>query len=126
MPCISPDRWRRLSIPVLALVLANTGCYTFHAYQIGGTGGREGGNQPGTEWKHKTVHALAWGLIRQDIPVDSCQMVNGSRFGIEEVKMDTNLGYEIVSILTLGFWVPLDVSWRCAKPPVSTGAPVED
>jgi len=96
-------------------------CYTFHVYQIGGPNGREGGNQPGTEWKHKTLHALAWGAIRQDLPIDNCQLLNGQRFGIEEVKVGTNLGYLLISTVTFGIWVPLEVSWRCAKPPVPTG-----
>jgi hypothetical protein len=106
---------------VLACSIPSTACYTWHVYQIGGTGGREQGNQPGTEWKHKTLHALAWGAVRQDLPVDNCQLANGQRFGIEEVKVDTNLAYVLASTLTLGIWVPLKVSWRCAKPTVPTG-----
>lgn len=101
--------------------LSTTGCYTLHVYQVGGAGGRESGNQPSTEWKHKTLHAYAWGAIRQDLPVDNCQLVNGQRIGIEEIKIGTNFGYVLASALTLGIWIPLDVSWRCAKPPVSTG-----
>ncbi|MCG8607352.1 Bor family protein, partial [bacterium] len=96
-------------------------CYTYHVYQIGGTEGREQGNQPATEWQDKTLHALAWGAVRQDIPVDNCQTARGQRFGIEEVKVETNFGYMLISVVTLGIWVPLKVSWRCAKPPVPTG-----
>lgn len=105
---------------VLACCIPTQGCYTYHVFQVGGTDGREQGNQPSTEWKHKTLHAFAWAL-RQDLPVDNCQLGNGQRTGIEEVKIDTNLGYLIVSVATLGLWVPLKVSWRCAKPPVPTG-----
>jgi hypothetical protein len=90
-------------------------------YQVGGPAGVEQGNQPGTEWEHATRHSFVWGLVRQDLPVDNCQLANGQRLGIEEVKVETNFGYLLASTLTLGLWVPLDVSWRCAKPPVPTG-----
>jgi hypothetical protein len=116
-------RVRRLLTISLAVVylLSTTGCYIYHVYQTGGPDGREMGNAPSTEWRHKTLHAFAWGAVRQDLPVDNCQLANGQRFGIEEVKIETNLGYVIISALTFGLWVPLDVSWRCAKPPIPTG-----
>jgi len=106
---------------VVAAALPTSGCYTYHVYQVGGPDGHEQGNQPGTEWKHKTLHAFVWGAVRQDIPVDNCQLGSGQRFGIEEVKVDTNVGFLLASVITLGIWVPLKVSWRCAKPPVPTG-----
>ncbi len=105
---------------VLACAIPCNACYTYHAYQVGGPEGRELGNQPGTEWQGKTLHAFAWGAVRQDLPIDNCQLANGQRFGIEEVKVDTNFAYLLASIVTLGIWVPLKVSWRCAKPPVPT------
>ena len=122
---IRPARTNQRTLAALALVFACcipiTGCYTYHVYQVGGTEGLEQGNQPGTEWKHKTLHAFAWGALRQDLPVDNCRLGSGQRLGIEEVKVDTNLGYLLASVVTLGIWVPLEVSWRCAKPPVPTG-----
>jgi hypothetical protein len=97
------------------------GCYTYHLYQVGGPGGRELGNQPSTEWQSATRHALFWGAIRQDVPVENCQLAGGTRVGIEEVRIDTNLAYLLASVATLGAWVPLRMSWRCARPPVSGG-----
>ena len=114
----TPRLAHRLSICLLILAgaLSLPGCYTYHVYQVGGPDGRELGNQPATEWKHQTLHAFAWGAIRQDLPVDNCRPS-----GMEEIKIDTNIGYVLVSAVTLGLWVPLEVSWRCAKPPVPTG-----
>ena len=109
------------ALVLLVCGLSTSGCYTYHVYQIGGTEGRELGNQPGTEWRHKTLHAFAWGAVRQDLPVDNCRLANGQRLGIDEVKVDTNVAYLLASTVTLGIWVPLKVSWRCAKPPVPTG-----
>jgi hypothetical protein len=78
------------------------------------------GNQPGTEWSHKTLHAFLWGAVRQDLPINNCQLANGQRVGMEEIKVETNLGYLLVSSFSLGIWVPLDVSWRGGRPPVLT------
>lgn len=89
---------------------------TLHIYQIGGTIGHEQGNQPMTEWQSRTLHSLFWGFVRQDLPVENCSLADGTRTGIEELKIDRTLGQRAVMILTLGFWSPLKVSWRCAKP----------
>jgi len=114
----------KLNLATVGLVavccLLTTGCQTYHIYQVGGPEGRELGNQPSTEWTNTTRHALGWGLIRQDIPVENCRLGNGQRLGIEEVKIERNLGQTLISIGSLGFWVPMKVGWRCAKPPVPT------
>ena len=109
---------RRLFVLLLVLVCAwpGTGCgYTFHVYQIGGTEQREQGNQPMTEWRRKTLHSFLWGAIRQDLPIDNCTLGDGSRTGIDEVKVSTNLAFASATIVTLGIWSPVKVSWRCAK-----------
>lgn len=101
---------------LLAVALLGSGCYTYHVYQIGGP--REGGNQPGTEWREKTLHALVWGAVRQDLPVDNCRLGTGQRLGIEEVNVRSHLGYTLLTTVTLGFWSPVKIRWRCARPPV--------
>jgi hypothetical protein len=106
---------------VLAGALLGSGCYSYHVYQVGGAEGREVGNQPSTEWKEKTLHSFLWGQVRQDLPVDNCQLGNGQPIGIEEVTVRNNFGYMLLEVGTLGIWAPLKVSWRCAKPPVITG-----
>jgi hypothetical protein len=103
-----PLRWA-LSVSLLI------GCATYHVYQVGGP--LEMGNQPMTEWKTRTLHSLAWGAIRQDLPVNNCKLGNGTRTGIEEVRVRSNFGATVAAILTLGFWRPLQFGWRCAKPP---------
>jgi hypothetical protein len=88
-----------------------TGCATYHVFQTGG-----GGNLPLTEWKTKTLHSLAWGAFRQDLPVDNCKLGNGTRTGIEEVRVRANFGATLAAVLTLGFWRPFQFGWRCARP----------
>jgi hypothetical protein len=104
------------------LTLSSSSCATYHAYQIGGPDGRELGNQASTEWKGKTLNAFAWGLVRQDLAVDVCraQSLDG-KGGFEEVKIETNALYILASVVTLGIWIPLKVSYRCAKPSSPTG-----
>ncbi len=68
---------------------------------------------PATEYEHRTMHAFLWGLVQQDMPADDC-LANT----LDEVRVTTNLGYALISVVTLGIWVPLDVEWRCARPPV--------
>jgi hypothetical protein len=111
-------RWLFLA---LTCATAPAGCYRYHVYQVGGPEGRELGNQPGTEWEHRTLHALFWGTLRQDLPVENCRLGDGQLLNIEEVKVETNLAFLLASVATAGVWVPMRVGWRCAKPPVPTG-----
>ena len=99
---------------VLAIGLWSSACATYHVFQVGGP--LEEGNQPLTEWKSKTLNSFLWGAIRQDLPVDNCKLGDQSRTGIEEVKVESNFGGTVATVLTLGLWRPLKVSWRCARP----------
>jgi hypothetical protein len=105
----------------LAASVGNSGCATYNVYQVGGPGDIEAGNQPSTEWEGKTLHSVFWGAIRQDLPVEGCALGDGTRTGIEEVRIESSVLYTAVSILTLGLWQPLKVSYRCAKAAGPTG-----
>jgi hypothetical protein len=67
---------------------------------------------PATEYEKKTSHALFWGLVQDETITNNC--VSNT---LDEVRVTTNMGYVLVSVLTLGIWVPLEVEWRCAKAP---------
>ncbi|GEO10820.1 hypothetical protein SAE01_33160 [Segetibacter aerophilus] len=98
------------------LATINNGCSTVHVYQAGGPQGREGGNQPGTEWESKPTSTFLWGAIRQDVKIENCVLGDGSRLNIEEIKVEKNFGRIVATVLTLGIWEPVKISWRCAKP----------
>lgn len=49
--------------------------------------------------------------------MDNCQLGDGTRIGIEELRVESNVGATLATILTLGMWRPLKVGRRCAKPP---------
>ena len=112
---------RLRALLLLAAMGLPCGCYHYHVYQFGGPDGREMGNQPATEWQQRMLSSWFWGLVRQDLPIENSRLGDGRMLGIEELKVETNFGYLLVSVLSLGIWVPVEVSWRCAKPPVTSG-----
>ena len=65
-----------------------------------------------TTVERRTIWVPWWGLNQRNIDPANCLGA-----GIAEVRVSTNLGYAIVSVLTLGFFQPLTVEWRCAKKP---------
>jgi hypothetical protein len=103
-----------LSALILAASLSS--CTTIHGYQTGGPRGREQGNQPGTEWESRPSNTFLWGAIRQDVFIDNCKLGDGSRINIEEFKIEKKAPHILATVLTLGLWEPMRISWRCAKP----------
>ena len=61
------------------------------------------------EYAEKTVNAYFWGLV-MDPQVLSAECKGQ---GINDVFIDRSLGHDLVSVLTLGIWMPLDVRYRC-------------
>ena len=86
---------------VVILALSGEGCY-HSRLTVEGT--------PATEYEKKTTHALFWGLVQEDVAATNCK---GD--GLQEVRVSTNFGYALLSVATLGIWVPLEIEWRCAK-----------
>ena len=70
-----------------------------------------------TEYESATVHSIAWGLVQSStVKTDNC--VSNA---MNDVTVSSNLGYSLISVVTLGFWMPMDIEWRCSKPvPVGT------
>lgn len=106
-PFLMKDTTARIVL-VLCFLSLQAGCYHYRVVAPK--------PDPATDYEHRTVHALFWGLVQQDVPSDDC--VSNA---MDEVRVTTNFGYLVVSVVTLGIWVPLDVEWRCAKIPPSEG-----
>jgi hypothetical protein len=108
---------RSLSTPtLLAFSLLAVGCYRYHLLVPE--------PDPVVTACHRTVHALAWGLITHDtrtthcetgtVP-DSVRTVCEQSNAIGQLRVSSNFGYSLLTIVTLGFWSPVDLQWQCAK-----------
>jgi hypothetical protein len=89
---------------------------TYEIYQDGGIGDSQPQNMPGTEWQSQTLTSVAWGFLRQDLPVINTRLSNGQRLGIEQVRVEQTLKQMLTTILTLGFVAPVTISWRGSRP----------
>lgn len=101
----------------LALVCAVTaGCYHYHVVAPE--------PDPATEPQRRTVHAIAWGLVgKPDVTrAANCAPSNA----LDRVRVTNNLGYTLITVLSLGFWAPVQVEWRCAKAPGDGGVIQEE
>ena len=98
---------RKLGVTLVSLcILASTGCY--HVRVIVPQ------PDPATGYRKKTVDLLAWGALpkdkKKDVPADNCPSN-----AIDEVRTSSNLGYNLLTVGTLGFWSHSQVEWRCSK-----------
>jgi hypothetical protein len=91
-------------------------------YQDLGLGDSQPQNMPSTEWESRTLRSFAWGLWREDLPVTNCRLANGQRLGIEQVRIGRSLPQTLITVLTLGFVAPMQVGWRCCRPPSPSGS----
>lgn len=63
------------------------------------------------------MNAYLWGYIMSPLvePAD-CEG------GINDVIVDDNLGYDLISVITLGIWKPMSVRYRCKAAGSSSGS----
>ena len=64
------------------------------------------------------MHNLFWGLAikpKNGLNPPNCAAPDPA-VGFHEVRVTTNLGYSIITVVTLGIWSPMKVEWQCAKP----------
>lgn len=67
--------------------------------------------QVATSPKAETAWVMWWGLSQPRLTAPEC--LSG---GLQEVRVSTNVGYSLITILTLGIACPVDVEYSCAKP----------
>jgi hypothetical protein len=79
---------------------------------------------PSTTYHKKTVHSIVWGLVNVgrgggiDAVASDCDTL---RVRLDEVRISTNFWFSLANIASLGFWCPMQVEWKCAKPCVREG-----
>lgn len=96
---------------VLAIVLLGTpACYQYRV--------QAPQPNPATEAQKDTRWAFFWGLVQdKEWRADLCQPSNA----LDEVKVSTNVGYALLTVVTLGIVAPMDLEYRCAKQPSDAG-----
>ena len=67
------------------------------------------------DYSRKTVHSLFWGLSQENVQPPVTQNCVSNAF--QEVRVTSNAGYALLTVLTLGFWSPMQVEYKCAKEP---------
>lgn len=72
--------------------------------------------QAGTEFQTRTAHSFFWGLVQnpKEISTPICDSLNVN--GVAVVQIQSNFGYSLITVLTLGIWSPMKVQWKCSKP----------
>lgn len=98
-------------LAILGLLILLSGCYHVRVTAPD--------PNPATEYEQRTTHGLFWGLVQRDTRAINCQSN-----ALDEVEVTTNLGYLVLSVATLGIWVPMRVRWKCAKDPLQEGDPL--
>ncbi|RKG97596.1 hypothetical protein D7V97_34115 [Corallococcus sp. CA053C] len=99
--------WRLAAVLCLTL---SSACAHYRVQAPGHAGA------PATEPEKEVLWSLAWGLVQEKPTVDNCQ---GQ--ALAEVTQSTNLGFALISVVTLGIAMPQQVEWRCAKAQPSPG-----
>lgn len=97
---------------MLVFVMATTqSCYHYRVLTTN--------SDPATEYQKKVVYSYFWGLINKpkDFIVPNCNNNNA----LDEVRVTTNIGYSLLTVVTLGIYCPLEVQWKCHKPPHREG-----
>jgi hypothetical protein len=64
-----------------------------------------------TESRSEVLWSAFWGLSQQDI--DTRSSCEGNP--VAEVRASTNLGFVLLTVVTLGILSPMQVEWVCAK-----------
>ena len=92
---------------LISMTVMCSSCYT---YRIATNA------QAGTEVSKRTVHSFLWGLAQKPSTITTpiCDSLGVN--GMSEVTMKTNLGYSLITVLTLGIWCPMKVEYKCSKP----------
>lgn len=110
-----------LQIVLVVLQLAGTGCYRYHLLVPE--------PDPVVTSCRRTVHTLAWGLITRDTRTTHCEtavpdtVASACRQSnaIDQVRVSSNFGFTLLTVVTLGFWSPVELRWHCAKPQEGPG-----
>lgn len=91
---------------VFIALFISPGCYQYRVLNKS--------TDPSTEYQKKVLWSSFWGLVNKprDFVVPNCD----STSAIDEVQFQTNFGYNVLTVVTLGIVSPVKVRWKCHKP----------
>jgi hypothetical protein len=103
MPKMTPHN----AIPLLLSLFLFSSCYSYRIMTHA---------QPGTEVQTVKAASLFWGLAQspKQLLTPNCDSLGLN--GMAEVRMRTNPGYILLTVITLGIYCPMKVEWKCSKP----------
>lgn len=109
MPMLPPIKCYRKAGLLAALLFLNS-CYTYKLNTKA---------QPATDELTTTTlntYSLFWGLMNQPQVLHTPNCDTLGALGVSEVKVQTNLGYALITVATLGIYCPIRVVYKCSKP----------
>lgn len=102
-----------IAAAVIAAVLLLPGCANYQTRIADGKPLHQ-------QYESRTMNAYLWGtyMSPEIMSAEDCKQ------GMYDVVAETNYLYSLASVLTLGIWMPLDVSFRCKAPGAVEGGVV--
>lgn len=94
---------------VLAALLALQGC-AYHRLVV------PAGEAPDQRYHPVESHAIGWNFSEQQSVADQCPTNL-----LSEVRTRTSFWQSLATVLTLGFYQPARMEYRCAKIPAESG-----
>ena len=74
-------------------------------------------SDPVGDYEGDKMHAFFWGLYNKpEVLAADCE---GE--GIDNARIKSNFLYNLVSVVTLGIWMPIEVRYQCKAPPADAG-----
>lgn len=100
----------KMLVLLVLLFFSFSGCATM---TLEGDGQKTPKSKTGTHTKHGSYYSLVW----SEPPADKCD--NGR--GLYRVRHHTNALYSLVSLISLGLYVPQTAEWWCDGTPRDDG-----
>ena len=88
------------------LVGSAGGCYRYRVVASG-----EAGANPTTFPRSETLHSFFWGLLQDSSLTGVC----AADESLSSVRATTNLGFALITVLTVGIYAPARVEYQCAS-----------
>ncbi len=98
---------RFVSAIVMFCIISIQGCYTYRLQAPGKHGVAADG---------EIIWSLAWGLVQEQPRINNCHDQ-----ALAEVVVRSNLAFDLLTVVTLGFASPKKVQWNCAPPQPGEG-----